>query len=163
MTMAYYGRDYSGRNNWMNRGENGIRYDSEYGGGGYGRGWSTDRGQGWSSLDRGIGWGERGRTGGFGNLDERWRSGAGRQGRPAFDEDRMGGYGGWRGGSYGSTNRGYLGGQGDISRGYDRGMTAHRRPTQEYDQDFGDRLRRGWNRFREEARDWMGRGYDRGW
>jgi hypothetical protein len=33
----------------------------------------------------------------------------------------------------------------------------------DYDEDFGDRLRRGWDRLRDEARGWMGRGYDRRW
>jgi hypothetical protein len=31
------------------------------------------------------------------------------------------------------------------------------------DDDFGDRMRRGWSRLRDEARGWLGRGYDRGW
>jgi hypothetical protein len=35
---------------------------------------------------------------------------------------------------------------------------------EDYDTDFGDRVRQGWNRLREEARGWMGRGgYDRNW
>jgi hypothetical protein len=44
-----------------------------------------------------------------------------------------------------------------------RGMYTDRMSGSGYDHDFGDRLRHGWNRFRNEARGWLGRGYDRGW
>jgi hypothetical protein len=151
--MARYGRDYYG-GRFARRGFDGETesdYDRDYGRDGRWV-WSVNRDYG-SSRDRHRGWGPQAE-----NLDETWQStsgfgpGYGRQrgdhGRDSWDDDPS-----WRdfgrGPRYGYSNDPY---HGHVGRGYRAGH--------DYQEDFGDRLRRGWNRFRDEARDWM-RGYDR--
>lgn len=173
--MAHYGSDFtSGRYTRLDRGEWGTGYDSGYRGQGWG-GHSGGRGSGWSNLGRADGWGTANR-GYDRDLDESWESmghGGGRQdfgdqgyGRPGFGRSSHGRYGSSfdRSGSRFGSSPGYSdygAGQGNF---YDRDVRRFGgRIGHDYDADFSDRLRRGWNRFRNEAREWMGRGYDRGW
>src|SRR5690606_16555834 len=98
------------------------------------------RGSGWGQSDFDDEW-NRSRQGWGRNFDDDWGS------SQRFHEGDYG-YGGsmGRGGGYGRYDRSYFG---------------RDRNTGSYDEDFSDRLRRGWRRLRDEARDWMGRGYDR--
>ncbi len=158
--MAYYGRDYN-RSRYNRYGRSGG-YDYGFGAGyeGFGR-WNPSRSRGWGETERDrFGYGGRGSGWGQSDFDDEWnrsRQGWGRN----FDDDWGSsqrfhegdyGYGGsmGRGGGYGRYDRGYFGRDRDRNTG-------------SYDEDFSDRLRRGWRRLRDEARDWMGRGYDRGW
>ena len=164
--MANYGRDYTeGRYTRRNTGFG--NYDDGYRGSnrpGWGFDQSRDRYPGNQGFgrDRENGWGGRGQADSFGGtyrggardfqsgFDDSWSSPGQGWGGSNFNARSGSPYSGYfdrppRGSSFGPSNR-YFG---------DRGH--------HYDEDFGDRLRRGWNRFREEARDWMGRGYDRGW
>jgi hypothetical protein len=163
--MANYGRDYTrGRYTQRGSGMGSGGYDYGYRGfnrGGWGsergRDWSSGRGRDWSDVDRNYGWGRGDQFGGPRDFDESWNSTGPGWGRQEFSNDWDAPYRGFR------TRPGRIGGYGRPEHGY-MGSEGPARPgREEYDQDFGDRLRRGWNRFREEARDWIGRGYDRGW
>lgn len=166
--MPRYGDEFTmGRYMRRDVRDAGRGYGGEYGSrpgrprlGGRDWGWGEMEGRGWDSAPRG------GYGGGYGdrygrNLDESWDSaGSGYSGRGGWA--REDGYGGSRGAGYG----GPVGGLGGRERSfYDREMMGGRggNPRPGYDEDFGDRVRRGWHRLRNEARSWMGRGYDRGW
>ena len=92
-----------------------------------------------------------GRYGGGRDFDTGWSSTGHGWGRPDMDEGYNSPYGRYSSRPYPGTNE------------YERSRYGGEGRFLDYDEDFGDRLRRGWNRFREEARGWMGRGYDRGW
>jgi hypothetical protein len=164
--MAHYGMDYTG-GRYIRRGrmDRSRGYDAGYSGGWGGeRGSWGARGEEWG-RDEGDRWGgpNRFRTGrefgeGWGG-SEGW-GGEGYGGRQGRGRREMGDWPGMGGSGLGGRFEGTGEGQG----WYDREMRGYRgRMGGDYDVDFGDRIRRGWNRLREEARDWMGRGYDRGW
>lgn len=135
--MARYGRDFG---NWDRP------YDLDYGrytgqgnwGGGY-YGGGMEGGQA-NRGSYGGRFGEYGTNRGY-DFNQGYTPGRGYRG---------GGFGG--GGMYGrgGTYRGWGGGtQGGWGRDYDR--------------DFGDRVREGWNDFRQGVRRTFRGGYDRGW
>lgn len=162
--MDRYGTDYNTRGTW-NRGMNqdygrGMDRGFEWGEGrgNFGRWTTRDRGWGGSSYDEGWRSMNRGRefggynTGGYG-------TGGYHPGYGSFGA--QGGYGGQ---GYETGNRGFY--DRDMYGTRDRWETGRGRWDTNQDQGFGDRLRHGWNRMRNEARDWMGgrgQGYDRGW
>jgi hypothetical protein len=168
--MARYGRDFpTGRSGF---GEGG--YDLEFGGRPGWRGERSGRERS-SGMDRTFGR-DRGFGGQFsgrerGGSDEEFGYGGGRGERFASG----GGYGGggFGGGGYGGEGmRGregmdrdrFGGGMRGRGGGYDAGYHGGMRG-EEYDTNFTDRLERGWNRLRNNARDWFGGsgGYDRNW
>lgn len=174
--MARYGNDFtSGRYMRYDRNQEpmGSGYDFGYRGADrWGGGYSSGRGHGWGDFEGNRGWSARNRNS-SGDLDESWGSmghgggrrdyGEGHYGTPGAGYGRSGstfGAGSAFGQARGSGQSRYGGPQRNF---YDRDMNASGgRIGQDYDEDFGDRLRQGWNRFRQEARGWMGR-YDRGW
>ena len=97
-----------------------------------------------------------------GGLDESWSSMAHGRGRPDFDGQHRRTRGSMLAERFrGSLPGSWAGARQPYDHGYQRfgGRVGH-----DYDQDFGERVRRGWNRIRSEAREWMGgRGYDRAW
>lgn len=151
--MARYGEGFrAGRYTRRNVDEFGMGYDSDYVGGGYGYGWG-----GTGDWRNRSDWATRRPS----SIGERWRSqGLGRG--YDYDEFRAGRYGGFRSGPYGSS-RDWRDRSGESWRTeYGRDLMPggwHG----DYDAGISDRVRRGWKRFRDEARGWMGRGYDRGW
>ena len=176
--MARYGSDFtSGRYTRIGQGESEMGYDGGYRGDDR---WGNDpwgRAERWDTFGGNDGWGTRNR--GYGrDLNESWGSMGHGGGRQDYGDQGSGRSSGFRpspgAGMFGS-NLGHPGYRVDQSPGYtdfrgtnrnfyDREM--HRgggRMGHDYDQDFGDRLRRGWNRFRNEARGWMGGGYDGRW
>jgi hypothetical protein len=180
--MAYYGRDYtSGRFTRNNMGDSGG-YDSDFGGNNwYGGGWSGSRGRSWNEFNQnqgqGEGWGNRPRSNldnnnwgntGRSNFDNHWGNTGYGRGRTNFGSDEWTGNNRWQNGGYGGgMERGRMGNYGgSFDRNfYDRDMHGHGGSMgHDYDEDLGDRLRRGWSRVRDGARGWMGgRGYGGGW
>jgi hypothetical protein len=158
--MAHYGRDYtSGRYIRRNLGDTGSAYDSDYGNW-YGDTWLGSRGR-WNQFDRN--WSGRGRSAGMSSFDDPWRApgygyGWGQQTPQDWVTNRW--QPGW---GTGGMGRGRMGNYGGLGRSfYDQDMYAGRH-SHDYDEDLGDRFRRGWNRFREGARGWFGRGYGGNW
>lgn len=168
LAMARYGADYTtGRYTRRARGDYGAEYGDNRG---PRSGWYSGRGPGGFEPEGTGPGGGLDRSGTYGPFDEfrgtnrpfdQFRGGfhAGRRdfhgsGRGPDTYSGFGGYGQERFGGYGGANRGYS---------HREMMDPGGRTGRDYDEGFGDRVRRGWNRFREEARDWMGRGYDRGW
>lgn len=161
--MRHYGRDYGGQGWEGHRGSRG-RFESRP------RFDQAERERGYDSL-------YGGRFGGFGNESmSRGGSPGGHRsgGGGAFrGMDQEGGFargGGWRGGGAGEGRTGWGHDRADFGggrsrSGYGRGGTEfYRSRGEEYGRDFGDRIRHGWNRLRENVRDMMGgEGYDRGW
>lgn len=151
--MMQYGEDFrTGRYNG-----GGNPYEGQYE--------SGRRADHWWSARRSVGGGGYGGEAagrGPGDLDESWSSMAHGRGRPDFDGqgDRT------RRSMIAERFRGsfpgsYRSRQVPYDRGYQRfgGRVGH-----DYDEDLGERVRRGWTRIRSEAREWMGgRGYDRAW
>jgi hypothetical protein len=188
--MPRYGGDYTTGRYTRDRGEIGMGYDADYGGGSQ---WGRGSARSWNDMEGGRG----GRSGRYGHFDETWDSaGHGGTGRGHAEgrgsSARFGGYGAQDWGRFGgqaSQDWGRFGGQGEQGWGgpgrfggygggwsdrpqsgewegrgpRDREMNYGPRRGHDYDENFGDRIRRGWNRLRNEARGWMGRGYDRGW
>jgi len=191
MSMARYGRDFSsGRQNRpRNPGDTGLGYDQDFGssldrGGGWssrgmlGRGgmesgsrgrsggqipggWSSGRGQGRNDQESGNSWGGIRSPRGQGSFESpRWgtgqRQGQGPgQGQGREDPSRPQ----WGQQAYGGRE-----GRGFYDRDVKDFGASHRSTGEHYDVDFGDRLRRGWNRVREGVRDRLGgSGYDRDW
>ncbi len=134
------------------------------------QGWGRNFDDDWGTSQRyhrGTGYGNQGYGNqSYGNQDY-GSQGFGRQGFGRQDYGSDYGDRGFGGGQGFSGQRFGYGNQmgGSFDRGDDRSFYGgdRERHMSEYDQDFGQKIRRGWNRLRDEARDWMGRGYDRGW
>lgn len=151
--MMHYGEDFRSGRYTRAAGP----YDGHYRSGNRAGGWRNAH----PNIGRGVFRGG-GAEGSRGDLDESWGSMAHGRGRPDFDGERHGprrstfaeGFRGPLPGSYGAR-------QAPYDRGYQR---FGGRIGQDYDEDLGERVRRGWTRIRSEAREWMGgRGYDRAW
>jgi hypothetical protein len=127
-----------------------ARYRMDYDRGFRGRGMGM-------GYDRDLG-GYGGWTGGSRNWDRNWRSdfGAGEAARGGWGGSNRG-RGGWSRG-FDEMDRGWSG----MDRGWGNDWMRGRGWERDYDRDFGDRLRQGWNRMRGGMRDVMGRS-DRGW
>jgi hypothetical protein len=160
--MERYGRDY-GRGRRRHPGFRGYRgYDEDFGAGysespGYRTppmrsGWGGQRPgrNGWDSFDDGYErWGAR----------EDLRNTFPLRNEARFDQE------GWGQPRPRWLRHGYDDsfGSGTGRYGYSSGGRHFRGPREEYDHDFMDRLRRGWNHFRDETRSRLHRGYDRDW
>ena len=178
--MARYGEEFHGRYNWRSGPDQGG-YDrgfrggwnqtwgqarNAHGGFGGGSGWGTpsagrggELNESWSSMGHGRGRSDFGSGSGYGRNDFS-RNDFGRNdfGRSYFGDEGRGGSTSWgRHGQLEPMSR-YEAGREFGGGPYRSGRVGH-----DYDDGFSERIRRGWNRLRDEARDWMGRGYDRGW
>ena len=183
--MARYGEDFSGGRRYRRYlGDVGIGYDQGYFDRHLGAreprsGRSTRWGERDSPPDRSrerqLGWQSRSRGQWGGGQDRgRWMEGesGGRDWRDDFAPNRGrryasgGGPMGWndldepagdrfRSNRYDSNAFGGYRGRESIGDSW--------RSLRGYDRDFGDRMRRGWDRLRNEAREMFDRGYDRDW
>lgn len=159
--MDRYGRDYYARGR---RDQSGFRgYDEEFTGG-----YSGSPGYRTSPMREGRWAGRRGYQNGwdeFGVGHERWGAREGfRDTFPLRNEARFD-QEGWGQRQPRWLRPGYDDdfGSGTGRYGYSSGGHHFRGPQDEYDHDFIDRIRRGWNQFRDEARSRLHRGYDRNW
>jgi hypothetical protein len=157
--MERYGRDY-GHGRWRQSGFRG--YDEEFTPGYSGS-------PGYRTPSNRNAWnGPRGRQNGwdeFGDGHQNW--GARDDSRRTFPLNNQARFDqeGW-----GQRQPRWLGqnydndfGSGTGRYGYSSGGRHFRGRQDEYDHDFMDRVRQGWNQVRDEARGWFHRGYDRGW